>query len=651
VEKHLMIPLMRQRRTLSKILGALSVAAGAAALSTGCIEKKAPAPMVRYQTLPPKQVPAFLKDTVLERVNLVDSQPLPLSGYGIVSRLKGTGDNKQLPTAVRDYMIKQLVRNGIGSKLQPPPYDTMSPEDMLNDPTVAVVRVDGFLPPGSRKGDLFDVQVSALPETDTSSLAHGMLWRTELKRNGANMLEPGYEVETPAYAQGAIFVNPAYALGASASTTQPTSSTAARNSLRYGIVMGGVMNGAFTGAQATEYRPLMLRLRQPQRALARGIQFLIEQRFASLKEYHEEPIAAAKDEGLVLVQVPASFHGDWQHFSGIFMHMYLDSRPEVLAVKAKKLADEATKPNAPLQDISYAWEAIDKPALPYITPLMSNQNPDVAFAAARAAAYIGDSSAQDVLVRIATTPNHPFQINAVQVLGDLPKSPAITSELRKLLDCDQNLVRVEAYRQLAKDFVPGQDDQTQQSVPFYSRLIAQKFILDLVPSQGPPLIYASRRGMPRIAVIGLKPSLSLPLMFSAMDDQLTISSTAAKKTVQIFYRGPDVRKPLTIASNPDVAELVARLGGEGPVGQPALGFSYADIVAMLQSMADQHQLIGWSNGQRVPAAFVLQSVPKMEQTIYDAPVIPDAKRPQAEKDAEPGADSRTNSRQVMAMPR
>src|SRR5689334_20310468 len=207
-----------RRRPLTRTLAALCVAAGAgtfAATLAGCSERKAPKPVVRYATLPLKEVPPFLKNTIFERVDMVDAQPMPLSGYGIVARLKGTGDNKVLPNTVRDFIIKEMVRKGIGSKLMPPPYDTMSPEEMLNDPTIAVVRVDAFLPPGARKGDMFDVQVSALPESDTSSLQHGMLWRTELKRNGANVIQPGYEISIPAIAQGPIFVNPAYALGAS----------------------------------------------------------------------------------------------------------------------------------------------------------------------------------------------------------------------------------------------------------------------------------------------------------------------------------------------------------------------------------------------------------------------------------------------------
>src|SRR5437762_9445 len=195
-----------------KVIPALCLALCLAASLPGCLKKDPPKPIVRHVTLPPKDVPPFLKNTIYERCDLADTDPLPLSGYGLVVGLQGTGDNSQLPNTVRTYIIKQMVKWGVGSKLQAPPWSEMRAEEMLRDPRVAIVRIDGYLPPGARKGDRFDVQVSALEGSNTMSLARGSLWQMELKKNGANTLAPAYEMETPAVATGPIFVNPAYAL-------------------------------------------------------------------------------------------------------------------------------------------------------------------------------------------------------------------------------------------------------------------------------------------------------------------------------------------------------------------------------------------------------------------------------------------------------
>jgi hypothetical protein len=149
----------------------------------------------------------------------------------------------------------------------------------------------------------------------------------------------------------------------------------------------------------------------------------------------------------------------------------------------------------------------------------------------------------------------------------------------------------------------------------------QQFALDIVPGDGPPLLYASRRGIPRLAIFGRKPALSLPVTFTAMDGKLSISSTPGQKTVTIFYRGPGVRKPVTIVSNPDIAEIAARLGGAGPADEPNLHFNYCDVVAVVQALADQQKIVAQQPGStdRVAAAFVLQEIPQDAESVFDAP--------------------------------
>src|SRR5207248_4321407 len=120
------------------------------------------------------------------------TEGLAVSGFGVVVNLDGTGDSKA-PNAVRQYIIKQMVTHKGGSSLIPGAKQ-MSPERMLSDSRVAIVEVLGMLPPGSRKGQRFDVQVSALPDSDTTSLARGTLWTTELRLRGTDYRDPGGSV-------------------------------------------------------------------------------------------------------------------------------------------------------------------------------------------------------------------------------------------------------------------------------------------------------------------------------------------------------------------------------------------------------------------------------------------------------------------------
>jgi hypothetical protein len=394
--------------------------------------------------------------------------------------------------------------------------------------------------------------------------------------------------------------------------------------------------------------------------LSRYIEQRIDER---LQEIKPDVIAAAQDEAIVNIYVPVGLDGDWEHFAELVRHLYLNRTPEFAAAKARQLADEAVKPDAPLLDISYCWEGLGAAALPVIREreLMSHANEDVAFAAARAAAFLGDSAAPAALVRMARQSGNKFQVNAVQVLGALPSSPAVNEMLRPLLNSSETLVRLEAYQVLAANH-----DNSVFSKPIRGGPENGGFLLDLVQSDGPPIIYATRRGTPRIAVIGNRTSLEMPVTFSALDRRLMISSDPSNRNLVIYYRpqvppgGPrnadeaEKLQPVKVLSRPDIAEVVARLSGAGAEDAfpgRALRFNYGEILSILSSMTSNRQLVAMSAsgttggppggpaggagaGSKLPASFIMQELPGVQDAIENAPVIPDQGRPQT--DGEPG---------------
>jgi hypothetical protein len=465
------------------------------------------------------------------------------------------------------------------------------------------------------------VQVTALPESNTTSLAGGILFQTDLRMRGIQDLSGAVQVF--AIAKGPVFINPAYA-----AATETTGNSEARSSKRRGMILDG--------GYIQEDRPLVLRVRTPSLRTARAIEGRIDQFY---QETRTDSVAAAQDEGIVYLLTPRKFNGDWEHCAQLAMHLYFNNDPKFVAIKADELAKEAVKPDAALLDISYCWEGLGPAALPFILPLLSNEKPEVAFAAARAAAFLGDVSAQTALEQIAKSSNNPFQLNAVQTLGALPTSPAINLKLRGLLDSNHTLVRIEAYRVLARHRDPV----------IYTRVINESFVLDIIPSKGPPLIYATRSGIPRIAVFGNTPSVELPITFMAMDSRFSITSPMDKDLVTIFYRDAAYPDPVKVVSRPDVAEIIARLGGEGPKTEARLGFGYADVVGIIQALADQKKLTAVGITPQDPVAFVLQENAALVDDIYNAPVIPDNSRPQLEENRPQGATEGTERNAEVGM--
>lgn len=544
----------------------------------------------RYAELPPKDVPAFLRGTILERSDLVHTEPVLISGYGVVVNLEGTGDGNA-PGPVREHIVRLMVRYGLGLR-GTDTNRTVAPETVLADPRVAIVQVDALVPPGARRGQRIDVQASALPGSQTSSLAGGTLWQTDLKRrNPYGEVDTGPEIDLVGKAHGPIFVNPAYALDTRNIPPE------ARDSLRFGLALdGGVM---------LQDRPLALRLRQPSRGVARMTEARVRELFQS--DYRSanylDQVARARDEGLVYVLVPDKFGTDWEHAAGVVLHTYFSTNPGFVVAKAKELADLAKSPDAPLADITYCWEALGPAALPFVTPLMTDASPDVAYAAARAAAFLGERSAQDALMAMAADAGHAYRLNAVDTLGRLPGTPAVNALLRTLVDDDAALVRVAAYKALINNRDPlivshpvGPDADPTRA----------KFMLDVVPSNGPPLVYASRRGVPRIAIFGDRARLKTPITYLAMDDRLSISSDPAGGALTLFHRPAGPQPPVTVRSNPDLPELIARLGGMGPDATPALELNYGQVVALLQQLGERRQMVAVADGRPATATFLLQ---------------------------------------------
>jgi hypothetical protein len=535
-----------------------------------------------------KDLPAYLKDSIIERTDVANNGSLAVTSYGLVVNLRYSGDGRA-PTAVREWMIKEMTRHGFASKRMPG-FEHTSPESVLADKRTAIVVAGAFIPPGARKGQRVDVVCQALPGTDTASLAGGMLYQCDLRLDGANPLNPGGSVNKFVEARGPLFINPAYAL-----ETPKLTDGVARNGARMATVMGGGI--------VTSDRAIQLRLRTPQWNISRAAEEVINTRFQKVADRPRQNgrglcVAEAQDEGYINLYVPVAYKGNWEHFVGVVTHLYVNLNPSTAAIKARELCEEAKKPGALLLDISFALEGIGEAAIPYITPLLSHPSADVRFAAARAGAFLGNTASEDALIQIAQAAGNPFRINAILALGELPNNSEINRGLAACLDSDESLVRVNAYRVLV-----GAGDSHVAS-----RRINDSFWLDMIDCKGPPLVYASRTGEPRLAVFGPRTALRQPLTFSAFDTSLTIATSPdSPSLLSIFYRGDELPVPVSTKSRPNVAELAARLGG---AGDEKLRFGYGDIVGILQSMADSG---------KVASAFVLQDQPAVEEALLAVP--------------------------------
>ncbi len=130
-------------------------------------------------------------------------------------------------------------------------------------------------------------------------------------------------------------------------------------------------------------------------------------------------------------------------------------------------------------------------------------------------------------------------------------------------------------------------------------------------------------------MIGRTPAVTLPITFTALDMRFSITSQVNRQHLSLFFRD-DGAKPVQMLSRTDVAELIARLGGEGAAEERKLNFTYGEVLAILQraGRAEEARRPGQRRAGGL-ASFMLQENRGLEDQIFAAPVIEDA-RPQAD---------------------
>ena len=208
---------------------------------------------------------ARLKDVV----DIEGVRDNPLTGFGLVVGLNGTGDSSAGFT--NQSLTMMLERMGVSS-----------PQG-VKVKNIASVMVTATLPPFARQGGRLDVVLSSLG--DAKSLQGGTLVLTPLK---------GADGRIYAVAQGPVSIGGFAAEGA-AQSVQKNHPTVAR-------IAGGATIEREVGFDLSRERQLQLALRNPDFTTANRVAKSINSLFG-------EPLAHAKDSGTILLTIPTSYLG------------------------------------------------------------------------------------------------------------------------------------------------------------------------------------------------------------------------------------------------------------------------------------------------------------------------------------------------------
>lgn len=472
-------------------------------------------------------------------VEVVVPEPIPVEGIGVVAGLKGTG-SAECPPQVRDYLTQYILKHL-------PAKTTMDADKLINSLNTAVVSVQGVIPEIASKNHYFDVKVSALPSTQTTSLDGGRLFTAELKMLGSF----GINTRILADAQGPIYIDKI---------------DNSRTNRRTGYILAG-------GKVLNEYK-IILSLYKPDFEVANRIRNRINGRFG-------ENVAKAIISDRIELSVPPKYKQRKQRFISLVKAMFLAQEPAVtgrrIEAYIKRLTGSKDKYSSEV-----ALEAIGNECLDELDVLLDSPDEKIRFHAARCMLNLGSDNGLATLRRIAQKKGSAYRIDALESIAFAARRNDAVSISRRLLRDDDFRIRLAAYEQLRKldDIVLTQE------------FIGGNFYLERVSQTDIKTIYVSRSGQPRFVLFGGLIYSNGNIFVQSEDGDVIINAPAGQQYVNIIRKHPKRPGVITqLKSSFEIGDIIRTLCDE-PVEEDkkerlGLGVSYADAAALLKQMCDK----------------------------------------------------------------
>lgn len=485
------------------------------------------------------EIPAYLNDTIGEVARFAGREGVAVQGYGFVTGLDGTG-TKVLPPGIRQQILDMMRRRKVDKA-----------EEVLASADNAVVMVMGVLPPSIAAGEAFDLEVRAVPTTETTSLEGGFLLDCDLMQVVADR---GVAVrsEVLATGRGSIFVSPFSGDEKSKASADP----------RIGRVL--------TGGRALKARHFRLILLTASVRTADQIVRLVNARFPGAAKETQDP-------GRVDLAIPREYQRDEVHFLDLVGALYLRESPDARDRRLNLLV-ETMQAGKDLDRVALCLEAMGPSVLPRLRPLASHPSEAVRFYVGQTMANLQDAQAVSVLEPIVLADASEFQEMAAESLGRL-RSGIGLGVLGRALNTRSARVRVAAWQAMAR-IAPRM---------FVSRVFRDKFVLSLVATKGEPFVYVSRTLMPEIAIFG-DVSVRPPVLAETRRVVATALEGARQATLIARWHGTDYRVEAPLDLGGLVEKLALPMGTAETRNVPGLDLSYSDAVGLLYEMSKKKAL-------------------------------------------------------------
>ena len=518
--------------------------------------------------------------------------PVQVSGLGLVIGLDGTGGT---PQGEYRKQLEQLLGK---RKIE-------HVREILDSPNNAMVVVTAFIPPGARKGDPMDAEVTLPPGSKVTSLAGGTLVLCDLRdHESAKNLSPKFEGADHAisgricaHAKGHMMLD----MGENAGAAEQR--------------RGRIWRGAVTVIDM----PFYLELKKDDRStrvanvVAERMNFLFQedpQRIARLSAQEKQyvflgdiaqqmnkkaqpsgeavKVAWVSGKESVQMRVPLAYRLNPERYIYVSRLVPLvedaDQQRRYRLRLQKLLADPSETVMA-----ARRLEAAGRDSIPALKQGLTHPHPLVRFASAEALAYLGDSSGVDELAKLAS--QYPIVAGgALAALASLDES-GCRERLTELMADESPTLRCAAFtalRQIAERDLPDSTLKTPWGEPYrdwlHKRLGGEKlagtFWLHRVAAKSAPLVCFAADTRAEVVLFGETARLTTPVrMQVGREFTLTLDPGADRCTVSRFSaRFGDQQK----ACAPALENVIRAMGD--------MGADYADVIDLIRKLDERDAL-------------------------------------------------------------
>ncbi|MFM8274237.1 MAG: flagellar basal body P-ring protein FlgI [Gemmata sp.] len=527
---------------------ALSAAVGAAGL-IGCRSTDAAKLQTRSQIGEDPDPDTAV--TIGSKTSVGNTESLQVSGVGLVFNLQGTGSSPP-PGGWRTMLenhLKKVKREAFNVK------------EVLDGPgrTTSLVLVSALIPPGARKGDPIDVQITLPDDSKTASLQGGELFPAELitydtAGNVTSQVRNGTPGEGGRLLEGSVWAKAQGPLVAGnfvagdGKDGKPDTDADGRALYRAGFISGG--------GRVTAGRPYYLLLNASDQNPRIGAQ--IAERLNTTFHTTADPnlkVADAKNRELIVVNVPTAYRHN--HYRFLLVARQVPYNPvEPNSAYRRRLEDELMDPVTALT-AAVKLEALGGDCRRSLKVGLESPSPWVRFAAAEALAYLAQTDGTSELARLAE--DHPaLRAQCLKALASVDDASG-TDKLVEMLGHSDPELRQGAFiaLRLADERHPA----------LGGALMNNSYYLHRVGGRGASAVHLTTGGRSEVLVFGDSVKLRGPMPAVPLGSEITVSvpgaDGSAKVTRVVRAGGGDAEvKELRCASDLGaVLTAVANLGG------------------------------------------------------------------------------------------